>query len=295
MNIRVPLKEGDKIQISNDIYTINKFLCYGGTSIIYEAERVYCDNINSYPLLVNKKVLLKELAPIDIDYKRDSTGKMLFEHDGFNLMKKLFKEEINNIAYIQNNNYKSNRIPDMDAYGEFNNTVYIAMNHIKGKLLSDYIYNEDYDNNKVLDLFKQMVLIIKELHEFDRPFYHLDLKPSNFIIDEMDCIYLFDFGSCTLTDRMYTYSEGYSAPEVIFNDIDRIDQRADLYSLGIILYEMITKSKPTLEQVLFRNINLLEPIEGYCNLINNIFKSLLKEKANERLTTCSELLRLLDG
>lgn len=292
---RISLKPGDKIQISNDTYTIIKLLCYGGTSLIYEADRVYCDNTNTHSLSINKKVLLKELAPLDIKYKRDLSGRMIFEHGKISLMKKLFKQEIINIAYIQNHNYNSNRLPDMDAYGEYNNTIYIAMNHIKGKLLSDYIYTKEYDDDKVIDIFKQMVLIVKELHELDKPFYHLDLKPSNFIIDEMDSIYLFDFGSCALVDdnRIYAYSEDYSAPEVVFNDVKRVDQRADLYSLGIILYEMITKSKPTLEQVLFKNLNLKED-STICDktLIKNVLSRLLKEKVNERISNCNELIKM---
>lgn len=253
MSKRIPLELGSEIFLSNDEYYIKKVLSEGGTSLIYEAERVYCNNTVNHGLNVSKKVLLKELAPIGLPYERENSGKIIVSKDRMELMKILFKQEIKNIADIQNSNKKSNRIPDMDAYGEYNNTIYIAMNHIKGTLLSDYIYEEEYSTEKMLNIFNQIISIVQSLHELESPFYHLDLKPNNFIIDEMDCIYLFDFGSCALKDSnmIYAYSEGYSAPEVVFNDIGEIGPWSDYYSLGAILYEMATKKKPTMEWMLF--------------------------------------------
>lgn len=213
-------------------------------------------------------------------------------------MKKFFKEEIHNIDYIQNHNEKSNRIPDMDAYGEYNNTIYIAMNHIKGKLLSEYIYTNQYSIQQAIQILQQLVSIIKALHELEKPFYHLDLKPSNFIIDEMDCVYLFDFGSCALVDdaTVYAYSEGYSAPEVVFNKSSVIGAMADIYSLGAILYELIHKIKPTIEISLFKSYKTIKTKNSIEKVIRDlIISKTLEEDLRVRFKNCEELMKAIES
>lgn len=80
---RIPLANKHIVRISNDSYTIRKLFARGETSLIYEAVRVYCDNKSSSKerLPVDKKVLLKELAPLDIDYYRDKKGQIIVSND----------------------------------------------------------------------------------------------------------------------------------------------------------------------------------------------------------------------
>jgi serine/threonine protein kinase len=167
-------------------------------------------------------------------------------------MKQLFENEIDCLAEIQAKNTENNRIPDMDSFGDYNNTVYIAMNHIKGELLSDYIGKKRMTHYDIRNVFTQILRVVGFLHSLDRDYCHLDLKPHNFIVDALDTVYLFDFGSSIIEDETWinNYTEDYAAPEVVFNMLDLVGQHSDIYSLGAILFEMVTGERASMDRFL---------------------------------------------
>jgi serine/threonine protein kinase len=296
MDKRIPLKSGDAVHISNDVYTISQLVSRGGTSLIYEAQRRYCETSNGSNICINKRVLLKELAPFHVDFRRQTTGEIIFEHSDISAMKRLFENEINCLAYIQSKNHSSNRIPDMDAFGEYNNTVYIAMNHIKGVLLSTYIRHRRLTDEQVINIFLQILRIISFLHIIDKSYCHLDLKPNNFIIDGTESVFLIDFGSSLVSNNKWVnnYTEDYSAPEVIYNMLDLIDQRSDIYSLGAILYEMVTGNRSSLDRFLLCGGN-------YCDASlcarydwNTLLGRMLAEDVNARFGTVEEVIATIN-
>lgn len=84
---------------------------------------------------------------------------------------------------------------------------------------------------------------------------HRDIKPENLIIDDSDKTWVIDFGlvrlldltSITKTaDHYGPFTPGYGAPEQMRNRKDEVDIRADLFAIGIVLYECITGSNPFL-------------------------------------------------
>ncbi|SHI22204.1 Protein kinase domain-containing protein [Sporobacter termitidis DSM 10068] len=294
MDKRIPLKSGDAVHLSNDVYTITQLISRGGSSLIYEAERRYCET-GGNNICINKRVLLKELAPFHLDFHRKSTGEIIFEHADISAMRQLFDNEINCLAYIQSKNHSNNRIPDMDAFGEYNNTVYIAMNHIKGVLLSSYLGHRRLSDDKILDIFLQLLRIISFLHIIDKNYCHLDLKPNNFIIDATDTVFLIDFGSSIISEnkRVNNYTEDYSAPEVVYNMLELIDQRSDIYSLGAILYEMVTGSRASLDTFLLCG-------GDYCGKAlcarydyNALLSKMLAEDAGDRFATVEEIIKVV--
>lgn len=252
MDNRVPLKRGDTLFLSNDTYTIHRLLARGGTSLIYEAERLYCDQENNPKRCFNKKVLLKELAPLSAQFTRSGSGEMVFEDADVSSLKLLFENEIDSLAIVQAKNTQSNRIPDMDSYGDYNNTVYIALNHIKGELLSEYIGKRRMADHEIQNIFTQILRVVGFLHSIDKDYCHLDLKPHNFIVDVLDSIYLFDFGSSIIEDETWinNCTEDYSAPEVVYNMLEMVGQRSDIYSLGAILFEMVTGEQASMDHFL---------------------------------------------
>jgi serine/threonine protein kinase len=293
MDKRIPLKSGDAVHISNDVYTISQLVSRGGTSLIYEAQRRYCETSGGNGIDLSKRVLLKELAPFHVDFQRKLSGEIIFEHSDISLMKRLFENEINCLAYIQSKNHSSNRIPDMDAFGEYNNTVYIAMNHIKGVLLSTYIRHRRLDDDKVVDIFLQILRIISFLHIIDKSYCHLDLKPNNFIIDGTDSVFLIDFGSSLVSNNKWVnnYTEDYSAPEVIYNMLELVDQRSDIYSLGAILYEMITGTKASLDMFLLCGASYCDA--SLCTRYdwNALLSRMLAEDVAARFSTVEEVIK----
>ncbi len=81
--------------------------------------------------------------------------------------------------------------------------------------------------------------------------FHKNLKPSNIFIRDNGAVTVADFGLGRVADPMdsgsgsvdLSSSPCYLAPEQVSGDLDMVDQRTDVYSLGVILYEMITCSK----------------------------------------------------
>jgi serine/threonine protein kinase len=80
---------------------------------------------------------------------------------------------------------------------------------------------------------------------------HRDVKPHNLLLDDNDRLHLTDFGLARLTDEPHLTISGevmgtpaYLSPEQLRGDSDDVDFRTDIYSLGVTLYEVLTRSKP---------------------------------------------------
>ncbi len=294
MDNRVPLKHGDTLFLSNDTYTIHRLLARGGTSLIYEGERLYCDQEDNPKRCFNKKVLLKELAPLGTQFSRSGSGEIVFEDADVSALKLLFDNEIDSLAIVQAKNTQSNRIPDMDSYGDYNNTVYIALNHIKGELLSEYIGKRRMTDHEIRNIFTQILRVVGFLHGIDKDYCHLDLKPNNFIVDVLDSVYLFDFGSSIIEDETWinNCTEDYSAPEVVYNMLDKVGQRSDIYSLGAILFEMVTGDRASMDRFLLCGDRYCA--ERFCTRYdyNVLLSRMLTEDVNRRFESVEETARI---
>ena len=291
MDNRVPLKPGDTLYLSNDTYTISRLLTKGGTSLIYEAERLYCDQESNPKSCFNKKVLLKELAPLSVQLTRSGSGELVFMNTDVTALKLLFENEIESLAIVQAKNTQSNRIPDMDSYGHYNNTVYIAMNHIKGELLSQYLGKKRMTDSEIRNIFTQIVRVVGFLHSIDKDYCHLDLKPHNFIIDALDSIYLVDFGSSIIEDERWinNCTEDYSAPEVVYNMVELVGQRSDIYSLGAILFEMVTGQRASMDRFLLCGDRYCDKSRCARYDYNTILSRMLTENISRRFQSIEDI------
>ncbi|MCP4545373.1 MAG: serine/threonine protein kinase [bacterium] len=99
---------------------------------------------------------------------------------------------------------------------------------------------------------------------------HRDIKPENLLIGPNGKIWIIDFGivrllqltSATLTQQRFgLFTPGYGAPEQVRNLKPKIDARADLFSVGIVLYEALHGSNPYLSG----KGNVLEIVQDLCN------------------------------
>ena len=140
-----------------------------------------------------------------------------------------------------------NVIPIYDA-GEADGRLFIAMRYVEGGDLRDLLRAGPLEPEQALEICSQVADALDAAHE--RGLVHRDVKPSNVLLDERKHVYLADFGltrhiagsdAPTLEARSLGTID-YIAPEQIRGE--EIDGRADLYSLGCLLYECLTGAPP---------------------------------------------------
>jgi len=136
---------------------------------------------------------------------------------------------------------------------------YFVMELVKGIPLTDYCDQVQFSIRERLELFGQVCSAVQHAHQ--KGIIHRDLKPSNVLVTEVDgrpVVKVIDFGlakalrgSQVLTDQSLHTAFGavlgtplYMAPEQLGTSALDVDTRADLYSLGVILYELLTGTTP---------------------------------------------------
>lgn len=171
-----------------------------------------------------------------------------------------FQQEARIIARLEHPHI----LPVFD-YGESDGVAYFVMRYMDaGTLKEKMIEGRPLPLNDIDRLFTQLAEALSYAHS--RGIIHRDLKPANVLIDAQGNVFLTDFGIAKLlesasprltqTDAIMG-TPAYISPEQAQGN--PVDQRADIYSLGIILYEMVTGSVPFTAEtplaVLFKHIS----------------------------------------
>ncbi|MFI5401677.1 MAG: serine/threonine protein kinase [Planctomycetota bacterium] len=145
----------------------------------------------------------------------------------------------------------------LDAGATETGRPYFVMELVKGIPITEYCDQAHLDTGARLDLFQKVCHAVQHAHQ--KGIIHRDLKPSNILVtlhDGNPVPKVIDFGIAKATDRRLTektlFTEfrqmigtpEYMAPEQAeLSGLD-IDTRADVYSLGVLLYELLTGTKP---------------------------------------------------
>ncbi len=126
-------------------------------------------------------------------------------------------------------------------------TSYIAMEFVEGRTLRQMVpHGERLEPDQVLDLAMQVARGLEYAHQ--RGVVHRDVKPANILMRDDGLVKLADFGVARIESSELTRtgqsvgSPSYIAPEMLRDQ--EVDGRADLFSLGVILYELLTGLKP---------------------------------------------------
>ncbi|HZX48943.1 MAG TPA: serine/threonine-protein kinase [Nitrospirota bacterium] len=133
--------------------------------------------------------------------------------------------------------------------GEEQGNIFIAMELLEGLSLSDFLRKRNFSPKEVVELGVQITETLDYAH--GKGVVHRDIKPSNIIVTPDGRIKITDFGIAHIEDSSATYqtqageilgTPAYMSPEQITGQ--PVDGRTDIFSLGIILYEMITGKRP---------------------------------------------------
>src|SRR6185503_740280 len=119
---------------------------------------------------------------------------------------------------------------------------YFTMEFFAGKRITEFFDGKNWD--ALYDVIMQIASGLHHIHHLG--IVHLDLKPSNILVSDDGRAKIMDFGlaieSRQVFDRKIRGTLQYMAPEVLKQD--RVDSRADLYALGMTLYETVTGALP---------------------------------------------------
>ena len=143
--------------------------------------------------------------------------------------------------------------------GEVNGTAFIAMEYVEGETLRHYLSSNHMPIGEIVDYAIQITDALKEAHE--KNVIHRDIKTSNIIVTQRKAIKILDFGLAKqishltdeyLSDASTDFSSApgagprgttpYMSPEILLGK--QVDQRSDLFSFGVLLYEMLTGKLP---------------------------------------------------
>ncbi|MCH7946931.1 MAG: protein kinase [candidate division Zixibacteria bacterium] len=193
--------------------------------------------------------------------------------------------------------------------GEFNDRPFFAMQYINGKTLQHYCSEETLSVGKIVNLILQIAEGLSKAHAVG--ITHRDIKSANIIVDQDFRLKILDFGLATVQGGDALTKAGstlgtvaYMSPEQAKGS--KVDHRSDLFSLGIVMYELITGRTPfkrtndtgTMHAIINENP---EPLERYKSDVppelQRIVSKCLAKLSDERYQSAADLaadLRILE-
>jgi len=206
-------------QILFDKYAIEECLKKDDFNAVYIADHIY----------LQKKIILKVLNTHEIPERS------ILER---------FKREAKLLARLEH----PNLIKVLD-FGNHDKFFYISFEYFKSKNLRAVIRQNELSVEQKIDLMRQLLLAVDYIHE--NAIIHRDLKPENILVSDSLVLKVGDFGLAIGTNDEYVTSKDsivgtpcYMSPEQVRGDA--LTEKSDLFSLGIVLYELFTGGNPFL-------------------------------------------------
>jgi serine/threonine protein kinase/Tfp pilus assembly protein PilF len=267
------------IQIGSIVshYRILEQLGEGGMGIVYKAE----------DLKLKRLVAIKFLPP---HLTRDQEARMRFS------------QEAEAASALDHSNICTIYEVDQTDDGQ----IYMAMTYYAGEMLDQKVKKGPLLLKYALDLTVQIAEGLVKAHK--NGIVHRDIKPANIIVTEDGVVKILDFGLAKLAGQTNVTKEqtslgtvNYMSPEQTQGDV--VDDRTDIWSLGVLLYEVISGQFPfrgEYEQAIIYSIinQVPEPLsKSRRNIPRNLEKIILKaleKKPADRFQTMVDMLKALE-
>lgn len=178
---------------------------------------------------------------------------------------------------------KAKDIVNVYDFFEENGTAYMIMEYIDGILLKDYLEKQGpMPPDVAMSVIMPIIEAVKKIHS--KGIIHRDISPDNIFITDEKSIKIFDFGAAQLNRSKEgmagekVIKVGYSAPEQ-YRDNSKQDFYTDIYSVGAIMYQLLTGRKPIESTSREYKDKLKSPLELGIKVTSNVDKAVMEAMA----------------
>lgn len=183
---------------------------------------------------------------------------------------------------------------------------YLIMEHVNGRQLSQHIKQNSLDFDLKISIIRQTADALDYVHR--QGIIHRDVKPENILVTEDGIVKITDFGIGKIIDSEITISgdvmgsPAYMSPES-FDSAKTIDYRSDIFSLGVICYELFTGVRPFEGDTLYKLLDAIkekkpeEPMKINPRIdswLQDVMAKMLDKNPDKRFISAFEIVKAID-
>ena len=275
--------------ILNNRYKILRFLSSGGFGNTYEAED---EEFGAHVAI--KELFISGICKRDSDNRQVSIS-VAENRQLFRKQKEKFRNEAARLRKINHPNVVKVR----DEFEE-NGTAYYVMDFVRGKSLDDMQRSGELNEKRSVQYINQVLAALEAVHNVG--ILHLDIKPSNIMVDDNNSVVLIDFGaskrvaddngkSLSLSTGL-AGTPGYAPLEQMSGKRELIGKHSDIYAVGATLYKLITGiTPPDPNEILIDGL----PDFNASTEVKDAIKSAMEVKYTNRPQSIAEFRAILNG
>lgn len=250
-------EEGDQLPVSPAAHYLRRGNCMEGKII---------NNQYAIGEKIGEGGMSRVFSAEDLFSRRQVAVKLLKENVASSYVEDIirFKKEIEIVSKFDHPN-----IVKVYDCGEYNGTLYLVMEQLSGENLALALHKgKSFPESTVIKIIKQLAEALKYVHHHG--VIHRDIKPSNIFLTGENDVKLLDFGLALIMELGKIKDEdriagtfGYMSPEATGILEKKVDERSDLYSLGVIFYQLLTGKPPfqenSISKLLHKQVAFLPP------------------------------------